>query len=109
MRVWTLIKEAIRDIEVANNMKLGEGSWERLKKLDEDIQDELGETVPSDEHKLKQRIAELEAAVRTGVDFANTVEGLLIDGSEGLVKCEDFLRLAHAPADTGGDDLPSPE
>lgn len=35
--VWGLIKQAINDIEIRNNIKFGNTAWDRIKQLEEEI------------------------------------------------------------------------
>lgn len=37
MSVWDLLKQYVREFEVANNVMFSDGSWQRIKKLETDI------------------------------------------------------------------------
>jgi len=38
MGVWKLLKEYVREFEIANDVMFSDGSWQRVKKLEADIE-----------------------------------------------------------------------
>ena len=37
MMLWNIIKRAVRDIEISNNIQFGDESWTRLKQMEAEI------------------------------------------------------------------------
>lgn len=35
--IWKLLKDYVREFEIANNAEFGEEAWQRIKRLHEDI------------------------------------------------------------------------
>lgn len=38
MNIWGLLKQYVRDTEIANNIQFSDEAWQRIKQLERDIQ-----------------------------------------------------------------------
>lgn len=81
MSVWRLLKEYVREFEIANDVIFSDGSWQRVKKLEADIEAEHSKEL-----------------TETSTSYQETLHRLRSQNTSLLVMLQRTMSAAHVQA-----------